>query len=66
MDRQLAMDRVKDTVESVRSRLALHNEKEEADIYSLVDRLLSHAAAAALRKQMKRELKNLPPRFTRM
>ncbi len=66
MDRQLAMDRVKDTVESVRSRLALHNEKEETNIYPLVDRLLSPAAAAALRKQMKRELKNLPPRFTRM
>ncbi len=58
------MNEVKVRIESVSRRLIVHNEKEEADIYPLIDRLLSPTAAAELREKMKRELDNLPPRFT--
>ncbi len=54
---------VKERIGNVRRRLIVHNEKEETEIYSLVDRLLVPDAVIMLRAKMKRELDNLPPRF---
>ncbi len=54
---------VRSRIERVLPRLLIHNEKEESDIYPMLDRFLLPEATAIIRTSMRRELDNLPPRF---
>ena len=46
------------------SRLTKHNQLEENHVYKWVSVLLGEAERAALAAQVKRELENVPPRFS--
>ncbi len=54
---------VKHRLKSVRIRLVVHNDIEEARVYPLMGTSLSRADSAEIYAEMKRELDNLPPRF---
>lgn len=49
---------------SVKTRLSAHNQLEENQVYGWIDVLLDEAARSALYARVRRELENLPPRFT--
>ena len=55
---------VRSIVLSVKSRLSAHNQLEENQVYGWIDVLLDEAERAALAARMRRELENLPSRFT--
>jgi len=55
---------VRSIVLSVKIRLGAHNQLEENQVYGWIDVLLGEAARSALDARMRRELENLPPRFT--
>jgi len=55
---------IKERVLAVAERLAEHNLVEERQVYLWPDSLLGEAARADLGREMKRELENLPPRFS--
>jgi len=48
----------------MRQRLAAHNALEEAEVYGLAKTHLSGEQQQLLLEAMKRELENIPPRFT--
>ena len=54
---------VRQKVATISSRLEKHNELEEAQVYRWPDQLLDKAQQARLSRQLRREIKNLPPRF---
>ncbi|HLM55117.1 MAG TPA: hemerythrin domain-containing protein [Pyrinomonadaceae bacterium] len=56
--------RIKDRVMAVAERLAEHNIVEERKVYLWPELLLGEAALAHLGREMKREIENLPPRFS--
>ena len=51
-------------VQSVAARLSEHNRFEEEQVYLWQSALLHENARAELHDRMKREIENLPPRFT--
>jgi iron-sulfur cluster repair protein YtfE (RIC family) len=55
---------VRGIVLSVKTRLSAHNQLEESQVYEWVDILLDEAASSTLYARVRRELENLPPRFT--
>lgn len=54
---------VKERMKNLGRRLITHNDIEESRVYPLVELLLSSDEAAEIRRKMKSELDNLPPRF---
>jgi hypothetical protein len=48
----------------IQSRLAKHNQLEENHVYQWVNILLGEVERSALLARIKRELENMPPRFT--
>lgn len=55
---------VRSIVLSVKTRLSAHNQLEENQVYVWIDVLLDEAERAALDARVRRELENLPSRFT--
>ncbi|HMF57727.1 MAG TPA: hemerythrin domain-containing protein [Pyrinomonadaceae bacterium] len=55
---------VRSIVQSVKTRLRAHNQLEEDKVYGLIDVLLNEAERSTLDTRVRRELENLPPRFT--
>ncbi|MGB8506865.1 MAG: hypothetical protein WCD76_00535 [Pyrinomonadaceae bacterium] len=55
---------VRSIVISVKTRLGAHNQLEENQVYRWIDVLLNEAERFALDDRLRRELGNLPPRFT--
>lgn len=53
-----------ETLRTVAERLTTHNEIEEAEIYPFIRTLLSPESQSELANNIKREIENLPPRFT--
>jgi predicted trehalose synthase len=49
---------------SVKTRLSAHNQSEENQVYGWIDVLLDEAELSALNARVRRELENLPSRFT--
>jgi hypothetical protein len=49
---------------SVKARLIAHNQLEERLVYGWIDVLLDKAERSSLDDRVRRELENLPPRFT--
>lgn len=56
--------KVRSIVLSVNNRLSAHNQLEEKQVYGWIDVLLDEAERSALNARVRRELENLPPRFT--
>jgi hemerythrin-like domain-containing protein len=54
---------IRQRLEVLSSRLALHNEIEESNVYSLANRLLSESDAVGLCTRIEMELRHMPPRF---
>lgn len=54
---------IRDRVTAVSARLVVHNELEEEQVYKWPDLILSRPKLESLNTAIKRELKNLPPRF---
>ncbi|HEV2861882.1 MAG TPA: hemerythrin domain-containing protein [Pyrinomonadaceae bacterium] len=57
--------RIRQRVEAVAGRLGEHNLVEERQVYLWPESLLGEDARAGLGREMKREIENLPPRFSR-
>ena len=55
--------RLGENVSAVAARLAEHNRLEEGQVYLWQSALLDKDARAELRRRMKSEIENLPPRF---
>ena len=55
---------VRRTVVGIETRLDTHNQLEENQVYRWADVMLSQTDRATLTARMRRELANLPPRFT--
>lgn len=55
---------VRRIVLSVKTRLSAHNQLEENQVYGWIDVLLDEAELSALNARVRRELENLPSRFT--
>jgi hypothetical protein len=55
---------VRSIVRSVKTRLSAHNRLEERRVYGWIDLLLDEAERSALDARVRRELENLPSRFT--
>jgi hypothetical protein len=55
---------IREVVSAVAERLVEHNRVEERQVYLWPDALLAATELDTLRARMRRELKNLPPRFT--
>lgn len=55
---------VRRIVLSVKTRLSAHNLLEENQVYGWIDVLLDEAELSALNARVRRELENLPSRFT--
>jgi hypothetical protein len=55
---------VRGIVLSVKTRLGVHNQLEENQVYGWIDVLLDEAERSTLDARVRRELENLPPRFT--
>lgn len=55
---------IRDRVLAVAGRLAEHNRVEEREVYRWPEALLGGAELDRLRAGMKREIENLPPRFS--
>jgi hypothetical protein len=55
---------IKQRVLAVRDRLEEHNQLEEEQVYLWPESLLSAEERAELRARMRREIENLPPRFS--
>ena len=67
MRQENASDRFREIHHSVlviQSRLISHNQLEENHVYKWVDVLLSEAERVTLAARIKRELENVPPRFS--
>lgn len=58
------LSEVRSIVLSVKTRLGTHNQLEENQVYGWIDVLLGEAARSDLDAHMRRELENLPQRFT--
>jgi hypothetical protein len=56
--------RIKASVQAVAERLAVHNRTEEEQVYLWPVSLLGASELEALREGMRREIENLPPRFS--
>ena len=56
--------RLRGKVQAVAERLSEHNRLEEEQVYHWESALLPDKARAELRDRMKREIENLPPRFS--
>ena len=54
---------VRQVITTVRDRLEVHNKLEEGIVYRLPAKLVEPVERAALARQIRGELKNLPPRF---
>ena len=54
---------VREKIFDIRSRLKVHNEMEESEVYLWIDTLLDSAERADLNERMRKELENLPPRL---
>ena len=59
-----SLEEVRSIVLSVKTRLSAHNQLEEKQVYGWIDVLLDEAERSALDARMRRELENLPSRFT--
>ena len=57
------LEEVRRRVLAVRERLGEHNRREEEEVYRWPDALLGGAERGRLEEGLRRELKNLPPRF---
>ncbi|MDT4951910.1 MAG: hypothetical protein QOJ02_48 [Acidobacteriota bacterium] len=55
---------VRSIVLSVKTRLGTHNQLEENQVYRWIDVLLDEAERSTLNARVRRELENLPSRFT--
>lgn len=64
LDRE-RLTRIRDKVSAVALRLAEHNRLEEREVYLWPESLLGRDELDALRATMRRELENLPPRFSK-
>ena len=64
-DAREPLARIRERVLAVAGRLAEHNLVEERQVYLWPEVLLGEAARADLAREMRREIENLPPRFTR-
>lgn len=58
--------RVRAALAEVKLRLEEHNRTEEELVYRWPERLLNQAQLDELRSAIKREIENLPPRFSRL
>ncbi|HKP46228.1 MAG TPA: hypothetical protein VJT50_06470 [Pyrinomonadaceae bacterium] len=56
--------KLRNTMLEVEQRLAIHNELEEAQIYSLVKKVLNEDEEADLAKRVEAELRHRPARFS--
>lgn len=56
--------RVGDRVSAVAARLAAHNRAEEEQVYRWQEELLGEEARGGLRDALRREIENVPPRFS--
>jgi hypothetical protein len=63
-DVSAALRQIGERVSAVAGRLAEHNRVEEQEVYRWPEALLGEAARADLGREMRRELENLPPRFS--
>ena len=59
----MELSRIRDHVDAVSTRLKAHNEVEEEQVYGWPALLLSRSELRILEDVLKREIKNLPPRF---
>jgi len=57
------LSRIRDHVHGVSTRLKAHNELEEEQVYGWPALILSGSELRMLEDALKREIKNLPPRF---
>jgi hypothetical protein len=64
-DAEAETGRILRAVEAVASRLEEHNAREESQVYAWADALLDAETRARLLVEVRRELTNLPPRFSR-
>jgi len=64
-DAGVEMRRILRKIETVAARLEEHNAREESQIYEWAGTLLDAEAQARLLAEVRRELMNLPPRFSR-
>jgi iron-sulfur cluster repair protein YtfE (RIC family) len=55
---------VRSIVQSVKTRLGVHNQLEENQVYGWIDVLLDETERSALDARLRHELENLPSRFT--
>jgi len=58
------LGQLRERVFAVVARLAAHNRLEEEEVYLWPGTILGEAARAALGASMKREIENVPPRFS--
>jgi hypothetical protein len=58
-----SLGEVRSIVLSVKTRLGVHNQLEENQVYGWIDVLLDEAERIALNTRVRRELENLPSRF---
>lgn len=63
-DPMTQLKEVESRLERVKERLRTHNEIEELNVYPLTNTALSAEKARTLDTKMRKELENLPPRFT--
>jgi hypothetical protein len=54
---------VRQKIATISSRLEKHNDLEEAQVYRWPDQILNKAQQTRLMAQLRREIRNLPPRF---
>ncbi len=57
------LNRIRDQVDAVSTRLKVHNELEEEQVYEWPALMLSASELRMLEDVLKREIENLPPRF---
>jgi hemerythrin-like domain-containing protein len=63
-DKPALIENVREKIAMVAERLKAHNELEESDVYPLAEVLLTPADCVILNEKMRKELDNVPQRFS--
>jgi hemerythrin-like domain-containing protein len=63
-DKPALIEKVRKKIAAVSERLKTHNELEESNVYPLAETLLTPAECVILNEKMRKELENVPQRFS--